>query len=329
MVSSARRVPALWEIATASGAPISVVNWWATWPAEPVLGAIVSERVYHWRQADRAGDQPERDRLTFPEALYEEIQPLVMAPQEVGWEQSRPFMDVTSEEFEAMRGVSVHAKTIEGEFKYLYSMHETERRVALHLVERSRRLYGVPTHLLVLFRIVDIASHRSLAESELVDDHLGASALSLRKFGRVVSEAYRRADRSLGEILQAVGEANVVVASDHGFERETQNGQPVYQHLYAPAGVFLAHGPAIRLGKAEGLSVYDMMPLLAALAGLPVAEDLKGHLREDLLNAEFLAASPVKRVASYGRRGATLAAVSGAETDEAMLERLRALGYIQ
>ena len=144
-----------------------------------------------------------------------------------------------------------------------------------------------------------------------------------------MSEAYRRADRSLGEVLAAVGEANVVVASDHGFERETQKGQPVYQHLNAPAGVFLARGPAIRPGKVEGLTVYDVMPLLAAIAGLPVAGDLKGHLREDLLTAEFLALSPVKRMASYGRRGAITAAVSGAPTDEAMLERLRALGYIQ
>ena len=329
VVSTARRVPALWEIATAKGAPMVVVNWWATWPAEPVLGAVVSERVYFWRQAAKEGDRPERDRLTFPEDLYPEVRPLVMAPQEVTWEESRPFMDVRPDEFEAMRTASVRDKTIEAEFKYLFSMHETERRIALHMVESSRRRFGRPASLLVLFRIVDIACHRSLAESELVEDHLGASAVRLRKFGRVVSEAYRRADSSLGQILDAVGEANVVVASDHGFEREIQDSQAVYQHLNAPAGVFLARGPAIRPGKVEGLGVYDVMPLLAALQGLPVADDLPGRLREDLLRAEFLVASPAGRVASYGRRGAVVAAATGTAADEAALERLRALGYVK
>ena len=70
VVSSARRVPAFWEIATAHGSPVSVVNLWATWPAEPVLGALVSERIYSFRQAARAGDLPEEGQLTWPPELH-------------------------------------------------------------------------------------------------------------------------------------------------------------------------------------------------------------------------------------------------------------------
>src|SRR5262249_55056739 len=47
VTSAERRVPALWNIASAQGSPIAVVNWWATWPAEPVLGYMVSERMYY------------------------------------------------------------------------------------------------------------------------------------------------------------------------------------------------------------------------------------------------------------------------------------------
>jgi Type I phosphodiesterase / nucleotide pyrophosphatase len=328
VVSSARKVPAFWEIATAHGSPVSVVNFWATWPAEPVLGALVSERVHYWRQAGR-GDRPEEGQLTYPRELHAEIRPLVLSPDEVTWEDSRPFMDVSAAEFEAMRRTSVNEKTIGGEFKYLYSMFETERRVALHLVERSRREWGRPADLLVLFRIVDIACHRSLGESELVTDHLGASGEDVRRFGRVVSESYRRVDRALGEILGAVGEANVVVVSDHGFRRETQDGKPVYQHRTAPPGVFLAAGPAIRPGPVEGLDIYSVMPLLASLKRLPVADDLEGRLREDVLDPAFLAKNPVVRVASYGRRGAITVAREASGADQEMLERLRALGYVQ
>jgi hypothetical protein len=163
VVSSARKVPAFWEIATAHGSPVSVVNMWATWPAEPVLGAMVSERLYFWRQEDR-GAPPERGRLTYPDDLYAEVRPHLMSPQDVTHEHSRAFMDVSPEEFESMKRVSVNRKTIGGEFKYLYSMFESERRIALHLLQRNRP-EGRPADLLVLFRIVDIACHRSLAES--------------------------------------------------------------------------------------------------------------------------------------------------------------------
>jgi hypothetical protein len=328
VVSSARRVPALWEIASAHGSPLSVVSLWATWPAEPILGEIVSERIYYFRQAARAGDPAEEARLTWPEELYGEVRPLVMGPQEVSFEDARTFMDVSADEFEAMRKVSVHAKSVEGEFKFLYSMFETERRVALHLVERSRRAAGEPFDLLVLFRIVDIASHRALDASELVDDHLGASAEQQRKFGRVVSEAYRRVDRALAELLAAYRDPNVVVVSDHGFHREVQQGVPVYQHYLAPPGIFLAAGPAFRPGPVEGMTLLDVMPLLAALKGLPVADDLEGRLREDLLDPTLLAERPVRRIATYGRRGAIAVAKDVAEADLEMLERLRALGYV-
>jgi hypothetical protein len=329
VVSSARKVPAFWEIASAHGSPVAVVNFWATWPAEPIDGYVVSERVHHWRQADR-GDPPETERLTYPKELYEEIRPLVMEPREVSFEHSRAFMDVSPAEFDAMRGRSVNSKTIEGEFKYLYSMFETERKVALHLVEKSRRERGAPADLLLLFRIVDIASHRSLAESELVDDHLDASADDRRRFGNVVSEAYRRVDQALGELLRSFdGEANVIVVSDHGFQRETFEGREVYQHRFAPPGIFLAAGPAFREAAVDDLHVYDVMPLLAAVKGFPVAEDLERTLRADVLRPEWLEANPVTQVASYGRRGAISAARAGGAADDAALERLRALGYVQ
>jgi hypothetical protein len=208
-------------------------------------------------------------------------------------------------------------------------MFETERRVALHLIERSRREYGRSADLLVLFRIVDIACHRSLGQSELVEDHLGIGTEDLRKFGGVVSEAYRSADRALGQILEAFGEANVVVVSDHGFQREVREGTAEYQHNFAPPGIFLAAGPAIRPGPVEGLSIFEIMPLLVRVKGFPVAADLPGRLREDILEPAFLVRSPLRRVASYGRRGAVTVAQGRPAVDEEMLERLRALGYVQ
>ena len=40
-----RRVKTLWEVATTAGLRTVVVNWWATWPAPPNAGVIVSDRA--------------------------------------------------------------------------------------------------------------------------------------------------------------------------------------------------------------------------------------------------------------------------------------------
>jgi len=332
ITSSTRRVPAFWNLASEAGSPITVIDWWATWPAEPVLGAVVSDRVNYWRQAER-GHPPEDSDLTFPPALQEEIRKLILPPEAVTIDEARPFLDVTPAEFASMMASPFRGKTVESEFKYLYSMYETDRRVALHVVEGTRKQYGVPADLMVLLRTVDIACHSALQYSELVDDHLGAPPADVRRFGRVVSASYRAVDRALGEVMAAFGDANVVVVSDHGFALETTGAGAeetrLYHHMLKPPGVFLAAGPAFRPGHYEGISVYDILPMLVVLKRLPLAENLPGRVHEEVFEPTFLSSAPIQRVAAYTRRGSPRGAGAGSAADEEALERLRALGYIK
>jgi Type I phosphodiesterase / nucleotide pyrophosphatase len=331
VVGTARQAPAYWELASLHGAPVDVVNWWATWPAEPILGHVVSERTYYFRFSAR-GVVRETSRLTYPEELYRDIEGLMMRPDEVRFADARPFMDVSAEEFEAMMASAFFkGKTIEHEFKFLYSMHETTRRVALRLIDMGRRQYGVPADLLVLFPITDLASHSALAESELVENHLGVSEERRRKYARVVSEAYRAADRAIGEIAAAFGPANVLVISDHGFqvEEDPKSHAREYHHMRAPDGIFVAAGPAFGHGRVEGLTVYDVLPLLAYLKGFPVAEDLSGHVPLRVFAAAFAAKHSVVSVASYGTRRAPTTVAARSHTDAAVMDHLRALGYVK
>jgi len=45
--STLRRVPALWNMVTATGGRVAVIGWWASWPAEEVNGTIISDRAIH------------------------------------------------------------------------------------------------------------------------------------------------------------------------------------------------------------------------------------------------------------------------------------------
>ena len=329
VVSGARQAPAYWELATAARAPVDVVNWYVTWPAEPVLGHVVSERVYYFRFA-AYGVPRETSRLTYPEELYGDIEKLVMRPDEVRFEDARRYMDVSEQEFAAMTRARARGKTIEGEFNFIYSMCETTRRAALRLIELSRAEHGAPADLLVLFRDIDLACHAALAESELVENHLGASAERIRKFGRMVSEAYRAVDRAIGEITDAFGPANVIVISDHGFqvELEPKARRQLYHHMRSPDGIFIAAGPAFSSQRIDGVTVLDVLPLLAYLKGFPIADDLEGRVPIQAFDAAFVASHPAASVASYGTRNAPRIAVASSGEADAMMGHLRALGYV-
>jgi len=327
ITSFTRRVPAFWNIAAARGSPVNVINWWGTWPAEPVPGEIVSERAYYHERVHRG--KPERlYGLTYPDELYPQIAPLIALPDDVTLAEAREFMDVSAAEFERMRVKHPSPQAgIANEFTYFHSMFTTNERLALDAMERSRRRYGETGDLLVLFRLVDKTSHATLDYSELVQDHLGASSDDLRRYGRVVSAAYRAVDGALGRIEEAFGAGNVIVVSDHGFKLEGAKG---YNHTRAPPGIFLAAGPAFRPGHVEGLSILDVMPLLLYLKGFPLAEDFDGRLPTDVLEPGLLASSPPRRIASYGRRGREDQHLQGSsKVDAEMLERLRALGYLR
>jgi len=326
ITSFTRRVPAFWNVATSRGSPVSVVNWWGTWPAEPVLGDVVSERAYYHELVHR-GKPGRPDGLTYPEDLYPQIAPRIVLPDDVTLAEARAFMDVSAAEFEGMRVKHPSPLTgIANEFTYFHSTFATNERLALDLLERSRRRYGQPADLLVLFRLVDKTCHTALVYSELAEEHPGASSDDLRRYGRVVSEAYRAADRALGRIQEAFGPGNVIVVSDHGFRLEGARAG----HSQAPPGVFLAAGPAFRPGRVDGLSVLDVMPLLLYLKGFPVARDFDGRLPTETLQPGLLAASPPRHIASYGRQGQGGRRPEGAsDVDAAMIERLRALGYLR
>jgi predicted AlkP superfamily phosphohydrolase/phosphomutase len=79
VASTLRRVPALWNMVTASGGRVAVMGWWASWPVEEINGVVVSDRAVHeipdrvwppehlaafdaelaWLRAEEEGGKPE------------------------------------------------------------------------------------------------------------------------------------------------------------------------------------------------------------------------------------------------------------------------------
>ena len=323
--SATRRVPAFWNIATASGSPVGVVGWWATAPADSVLGHVVSDRLFY--EILVARDRPLPPALTHPEAMARTAAADVVLPHAVRYDDARDFLDVTPAEFEEMRKIE-HPSALTGiahEFTYFLSVFETHRRLVLRVLDEERRVFGTPGDLLALFRIVDKTCHTALHLSELADEHPNATADERRRFGRVVTGAYRAVDRAIGDIRKAFPEANVILVSDHGFQLE----EGAYNHTQAPPGIFVAAGPAFRPGRVDGLTVFDVMPLLLYLKGFPQADDFPGTLPSAALDPELLKQQPPTRIATYRDGYAARRGAGTSEADAEIHERLKALGYVQ
>jgi hypothetical protein len=327
--SDLRRVPAYWNVATRERSPVNVVDWWVTWPAETVEGAIVSERTYYRPLAAYQSDPALR--LTWPPELLSEIAPLVMRREDVTLAEAQRFMDVTAAELDTMKRLPARERTLAAQFTYFYSLTETDRRVVLQLTREGAKRYGRPPDLLALFRLLDMICHTSLAHSELVDDHLDSRPEDVRRYGRAVSEAHRTIDRIVGELVAAFGaDANVVIVSDHGFDLESSwpDWKQQYAHGQGAQGIFLAAGPAFRAGRVEGMTILDILPLLVELKGFPLADDLEGRPAEKSLGPLFVPSGPVRRIATYGERVAVVTPAGRTGTEAEQTDRLRALGYV-
>src|SRR5688572_8642555 len=62
-----RRVKAFWNILSEKEIPVSVVNWWVTWPPEKVAGVMVSDRYRMARYRKNKED------VTYPSALKDQL----------------------------------------------------------------------------------------------------------------------------------------------------------------------------------------------------------------------------------------------------------------
>jgi len=96
--------------------------------------------------------------------------------------------------------------------------------------------------------------------------------------------------------------------------------------------VFAAAGGPIRAVEDRGnLSVLDIAPLIAYLAGTPIPDDLEGTLPAQWIDAATLATRPPNAVPADSLPSLPPLTAPGEDSDgdEALLERLKAMGYVE
>lgn len=71
-----RGAKAFWNVASEKGLRVGAVNWWATWPADPVTGYVVTDRA--WLKVDKGGPF---EKETHPPDVLDRLAPLRAAPE--------------------------------------------------------------------------------------------------------------------------------------------------------------------------------------------------------------------------------------------------------
>lgn len=328
VTSQMRKVPAIWNIASSAGRTVGVVGWWATWPAETVRGSIVSDHTcYHFLFDEGATGDQHKVGLTYPPELEATIAPLVRRPKDVSPGEAARFVTVPAADFERPFDFSDDLS----HFRWALASAETYRRIGLELLARER-----PDLLMVYVEGVDSTSH--------LFGHLfratglgGELAAQQQRYGHTVERMYEYADEVVGDFLAEVdGDTTLVVLSDHGFQlgvlqddpSKTRDLRRVSERFHRIDGVLYLYGRGVRRGaRIDGAMQLDVTPTVLALLGIPPARDMPGRV----LTAALTLAEPERTVASYGSgagAGTGAGEARDATVDPAVLERLRALGYL-
>jgi len=330
-----RKVRALWNILTEAGMSVGVVAWWATWPAEPVEGVLVSDRVAYSMvdYLQRGGSHG----ATYPASYLERVESLRVTAGELEMEQLRPFVRITQEEFDrsnsvlAKGGNAAYTEPISS-LRHTLAGALTYHRITLDLLRK-----GQPRWMAVYYQGLDEVNHRFAHMAP--PEHPLAGADDARRYGAVVEEFYRFQDRLLGELLEEIAPGTyVMILSDHGFangsERPTDS-PPFVEDLRArwhrPEGMWMLHGPGVQAGPLEApVRLNQITPTILRLLDLPLARDMKGQPIEEALAATFLADHPARWIDTYETTPRTPPSplAAGGQADQEMMARLRSLGYL-
>ncbi len=130
-------------------------------------------------------------------------------------------------------------------------------------------------------------------------------------------------------VVQSDGATSEIVFDGKILPADVRIGQEISgSHSKATKGIFIASGPIIeQSSQLDSVHSLDITPTLLVAMGLPVAKDFDGTARLELFEKSFLQSHPPKSISTWGTSepGEPMAS----EVDEALIEELKALGYLE
>lgn len=329
VASTSRKSKALWNILHQAGLRSLVLNWFASHPAEPIHGAVITSAFS--KPTRRLGEPWPLERgCIHPAEVTDALKELRVHPGELSGDDLLPFIPRLAEidQEKDRRPVTLAS--------YLADSI-TVHAAATWLMERQPWDF-----LAVYFDAIDHAGHAFMPfhppRLEEVAEH------DFELYKDVITGVYRYHDMMLGRMVELAGpDAVIMLVSDHGFQSglsrpvlapKTDRDAPLQWHR--SHGIVCLAGPGIRKDDLiYGAGLLDVAPTILTLLGLPCGEDMPGRpllgaFEED---ARGTAAS-IERIPSWEAVPGDCGALPAASEQDvweaaAVIAQLMDLGYLE
>jgi len=320
--STSRKCKAVWNILTQCGLRSNVVGWYASHPAEPINGTMVSNQFEQYTIEEGAAS-PLPPACVSPAEMADELASLRVLPTEIDPTAILPFIP------EAAGLIEKHGHRV-GKLRHMLAQTATIHSVATHLMANTEWDFTA-----VYYEGIDRFGHEFMEFHPPKMDQV--SQEDFEAYQHCMVGIYRFHDMLLETLLTLAGDDTaVILMSDHGYyndqsrpdPREGKSG-PVEWHR--PFGILAGCGPGFRSGsRLYGASISDIAPTVLQLLGLPAGHDMPGRVLAEVL-AET---NTIERIESWeeieGESGMHPADMRiDTVAAQAALKQLVALGYIE
>lgn len=287
-----RRSKTVWEVAEESGLRTAVVNWWATWPAPPKGGIVVTDRAV--LRLEHGGPL---DAEIAPASLYASLQQT--------WPGIRK------------RATDAAAASF-GDVGDAATLSILRRSAELDgtILGIAQALPGPRRDLDVLYLPgLDIAQHALLTGRDgnaQAPSEVAARVDALRSYYRFLVQAVAP--------LVAPGPKQIVMVVT----------QPGRVQSAVPGMLGLSQeGRSVEIEPGTTARVVDAAPTLLYALGVPLSRELAGQPLRQFFGGADMNASRERYVSTYGRPFTAPVAREGQPLDQEMIDRLRSLGYVK
>ncbi|MCX6551437.1 MAG: alkaline phosphatase family protein [Acidobacteria bacterium] len=329
ITSSERKVPAIWNMASAAGKRVAVFGLWATYPAEPVNGLMVSDRMFTFLYSEAA--PPEG--VVYPrdsEAWAREVEARVSRQTDLAAVKAYLPWLTPAEYASATSDVDPYSHPVAGLRRILL-----ETRIYHELATdwiRTRK----PDLAIVYFQGTDSIGH--VFAPFAPPRQTSISVEDYTRYSSVPRQYFHRIDEMLGDyrrLAEASGAALFIV-SDHGFT--WGEGRPTKLSSFAnataarwhrPNGIYLLWRPDTPRSSSarQQAGVTQVCATVMALLGMPRGAGLENS---PVPPVTFASQASVDYARFFQPMAAPVQASrpAGSEGDQDRLAQLRALGYI-
>lgn len=268
VTSTSRKTKAIWNILSQNQLTSNVVGWFASHPAEPIRGCIVTDYYVH-PPAKGADFTSLPEGVCHPDRLVKPLVNLKVNPEDLDAQAILPFLP---------RAAEIDPTTDKRLGKLASLLGRTS---SIHAAACALMVKEPWDFMAVYYDAIDQFGHHFMPYHPPAME--GISEHDAEIYKDVMVGCYRFHDMMLESLLDYAGkDTTVILVSDHGFHsgsgRQDTDGfkDPVSWHR--PYGVVCVRGPGVKRGETiYGASLLDVTPTILTILSQSIGEDMDGR----------------------------------------------------